>query len=257
MEKLVSVLEELKQDHGLIAFKGGTEVEDMTYEEISLLNELGGSDLPLTVKIGGPEARNDMRALKRLGVFGILAPMIESEYALKNFVMSINDIYDGVPKPSLAINIETKTGYLNLGNILKNKYFESIDQVTIGRSDLSGSMDRNVDDEIVFAVVRDIVSQVREYGKITSVGGSLNPLNAQVVRELIRPDRVNTRHLIFSFSSGSNLYAAIKRGLEFEILLYHRLADVEPSKADAYSKRIAVASQRLENVLQPAEQRVS
>lgn len=257
MEQLTDLLEELKSEHGLVGFKGGTEVEDMTYAEISLLDELGGSDIPLTVKIGGPEARNDIRALKRLGVFGILAPMIESEYALKNFVMSIQDIFEGEEKPYLAINIETKSGYLNLEAILKSKYFDSINQVTVGRSDLSASMDRKVDDEVVLAVTRDIVSQVRDRGKATSVGGSLNPLNVQVVRELIRPDRVNTRHLIFTFTISSNLFDAVRRGLEFEILLYHRLADVEPSKADTYSKRIATASQRLEYALRTVKERVS
>ena len=53
--------------------KGGTETEDMDYDELKLLSLLGRDLLPV-VKIGGPEARTDIRFCKANGIDGISAP---------------------------------------------------------------------------------------------------------------------------------------------------------------------------------------
>lgn len=77
-QQLRDRLKELRDAGGLTALKTGTEVEDMSFEEIRLLRALSDRIVPLFVKIGGPEARNDMRELARAGVDGLIAPMIES-----------------------------------------------------------------------------------------------------------------------------------------------------------------------------------
>jgi hypothetical protein len=70
MTRLKTMLDALFRKHGLVGLKGGTEVEDMTFEEICYLKKLGEPDLPLIVKIGGPEARNDIRMLKSIAITG-------------------------------------------------------------------------------------------------------------------------------------------------------------------------------------------
>ena len=55
----------LQQNNVVVALKTGTEVEDMDFAEIALMREVsrdnGRNFMPLVVKIGGPEARRDIR----------------------------------------------------------------------------------------------------------------------------------------------------------------------------------------------------
>lgn len=59
--KLKKDLEYYKNTYGFYGLKGGTETEDMDYEELSFLKALSKDIMPLKVKIGGVEARTDIR----------------------------------------------------------------------------------------------------------------------------------------------------------------------------------------------------
>lgn len=244
MEHLYKQLRKLYHEFGLVALKGGTEVEDMTFEEIAFMKALGGQELPLIVKIGGPEARNDMRACKAIGVDCLLAPMIESEYALVNFVQTVQSIYQN-DIPFLAINIETITAFENLDRITSCEEFAFIDQVTVGRSDLSASMHKTNDDEDVYHVTESIIRWSEELGKITSVGGKITARNAPAIQLRIRPHRINTRHMVFELSKCRDIALAIQLGLEFEIEMYAAFAEIEPSKRAVYAKLVENTRQRL------------
>jgi hypothetical protein len=244
IETLEAKLDELIHIYGLVALKGGTEVEDMTYNELLFMKEIA-INIPVIVKIGGPEARNDIRYCQSIGIDGILAPMVESEYALENFVSAMMDIYGNSTLPYLAINVETITAYNNLPAICINPYFSYINQVTVGRSDLSQSMKKVVDDDDVICVTAHIVQCSRIAGKITSVGGQINPHNAELVQKAIQPDRINTRHLVFDCAKTHNIATSIMLGLEFELDLYRAFSNVEPLKSTIYQKRIAVTTDRM------------
>ncbi|HMV35834.1 MAG TPA: hypothetical protein PKD60_08080, partial [Turneriella sp.] len=74
VENLQKKLRLLNQQHGVIALKTGTEVEDMDGAEIAVMRQISAAaGLPLVVKIGGPEARRDMRECLALGVDVLLA----------------------------------------------------------------------------------------------------------------------------------------------------------------------------------------
>jgi len=120
-EKLIT----LRDNYGLVGVKGGTEVEAMSFEEIKFLKQVSKGIVPLTVKIGGPEARNDVEFMLSIGTEVILAPMIESVYSLKNFVDMMKSI-DSERSSALAINIETITAYKSLEEIFGSIYFNSI-----------------------------------------------------------------------------------------------------------------------------------
>lgn len=245
MDQLRKNLTYLYHECGLAGLKAGTEVEDMTFAEIAFLQSLGDPNLPLIVKIGGPEARNDMRACRNIGVYGILAPMIESPYGLRNFVEAAMDIYRDEPLPYLAINVETVTAYENLDTILESPFFRSISQVTVGRSDLSASMNGKPDDEHVLVATGTIIRRATELGKHTSVGGTITPANAPLIRDLIKPSRINTRHMVFDLQRCDNIARAISLGLKFEEELYEHFSDVEPSKRSVYRARISATRDRI------------
>lgn len=243
MKKLKEDLIKLKQNHSLVAIKGGTEVEGMTFEEIYLMKDISKNVVPMTVKIGGPEARNDIDFMLSIGIEKILAPMVESAYSLKNFVDTIDELNKN-RMANLAVNIETITAYGNLESIIRSPYFLRIDQITVGRSDLAGSMNRDVDDDKVMSYAKDIVDQGRYYEKMTSVGGKINPINAVHVKDYVSPDCVNTRHLVISCDS-YDIAADVEAALSWEKKFYQYLIKIFPSRSDFYKERITSVITRL------------
>lgn len=238
---------ELVYEYGLHAFKAGTEWEDMDYAEIEFLYSLGRKTIPIFVKIAGPEDRTALRHLRKIGINGILGPMIESEYALEKFVLTVQDAYEGSGiNPQLAINIETIQGYRKLDDILVSPYFQTIDTVVIGRLDLSLSMHINdVDHPQVVQVTEDLASRVRRAGKHVSVGGFVNPDSAGALQN-IDIDRLSTVHTMFDLDKVTDVTASVWKGLEFEIAYYQALLQSNPDRKLFYQSRIAISQAKLD-----------
>jgi hypothetical protein len=243
MNMLKDELKLLKDNHSLVGIKGGTEVEAMTFEEIYFMHEISKNIVPLTVKIGGPEARNDIDFILTLGVERILAPMIESAYGLKNFINTIDEM-DKQKSASLAVNIETITAYNNLEGIIRSPHFTRLDQITVGRSDLAASMNRDVDDEKVMTYSKEIIDQIKFYGKMSSVGGKINPVNAKLVKENLNPDCINTRHMVINCNS-NDIEADTEAALLWEKKYYQYLMKHFPTRNDFYKERITSIISRL------------
>ena len=240
----------LREDFGLRSMKTGTEVEDMSFAEISLLREISGGIVPLYVKIGGPEARNDIRNLIRIGVDGIIAPMVESPYSLKNFMATFEEICTERSAAGIeaGINLETITGYRQMHDILAEPLAAGLHQVTAARTDLSGSMGLHPDDDRVLAVCEDIVQTCRAQGLVTSVGGAIHPGIIDTLIERIASDRVNTRHMVLSCRDiARDPKRSLMENLRFEIDLYRALgSDPFNEKRDLHLKRYEVLSERLQ-----------
>ena len=244
-------LKELQRHGGLIALKTGTEVEDMSFEEIRLLRALSDRLLPLYVKIGGPEARNDIRELSHIGVDGLIAPMIESPYALKNFIGSLRDClgptsYDRIEK---GINLETITGFQNMNEILSSPEARELDQVTAARSDLSGSMDLSPDHPRVLEVCALIVARCRENDLRTSVGGGIHPEIAETLIQTVPPENINTRHMVLScgeMRGPGRAAECVEHGLLFELELSKYLAAMPSDRQKAHLARAETIHQRLQ-----------
>ena len=92
--------------------------------------------IKLNVKIGGCEAKNDIFFCKKISTDSIVAPMIESEYALKKFIQCAGKN----KKNKLLVNLETNLSLVNLSKILNSNAFKLLDGIVIGRSDLAGSL---------------------------------------------------------------------------------------------------------------------
>ena len=61
------------------------EDEGSTFEDLRIMSKITKSlNINLNIKIGGCEAKNDINFCKSLNPNSIVAPMVESEYALKN-----------------------------------------------------------------------------------------------------------------------------------------------------------------------------
>lgn len=247
--ELRKLLQEFVKQYGFCGLKGGTETEDMDHEELKFLYLLGKEILPVGVKIGGPEARTDIRACVEIGVDGISAPMIESEYALRNFINTLKSLvpqnaYSRIRK---SINLETITGYRNLLEIADSSAFLEIQSVTAARSDLSASMNLKPDDPEVMRVTKQIVKISKERGKRTSVGGTITNKNFYSILENIEPDQINSRHVAVDLKTikEKHLEDVPSAMLSFEIELYEWLALLKPEKGTHYQNRIEINKERI------------
>lgn len=237
--KLRKKLAWLKENCSMVGIKGGTEVEDLNYKEIAFLRKISQGIMPLTVKIGGPEARTDIRFMIENNIDTVLAPMVESVYGLKNFIDCSKEMETYYGKTiQKAINMETITAYQHMDEIYGSVYFKELRNVTVGRSDFSGSMGKSVDDPEVMKMTSDFVHNAKKLGKFTSVGGKITVKNIENIKKVIAPDVINTRHIVFDIYQGNDLNKSLIEGLMFEIELYKAFKKLSPSKRKAYEARI-------------------
>ncbi len=232
----------LKEKYAVVGIKGGVEAEALLKEEILFLKELAEKhQLFLLLKIGGAEARGDMYWAKEVGIKRILAPMIESAYALEKFVRASLEIYE--EEPYLGINIETKTALSNLYEITHSPFFSHIQQVTIGRSDLAESLGKKPDDKEVFRQIQKIKKALPK-NIYLSIGGYITPYNVEPLVENLSPTYINTRHLILENRSSFSP-SWIKEAIRWEIELYRFFQEKFSSREDFYKKRIISLQKRL------------
>ena len=93
-KKLVKILEDLKENYGVFGIKAEFEAEGTRIEEgIRLKEIISAAGLGLTLKIGGCEAIRDMYDARIIGVDKIVAPMIETPFALKKFTESFLKVF--------------------------------------------------------------------------------------------------------------------------------------------------------------------
>jgi len=245
-KKLRIMLKDLEENHGCVGLKLGTEVEACSFEYIEYINRLANGIVPVIVKIGGPDARNDIRTLSKIGVSGTIAPMVESTYGLENYVSALKEMAgERFESWFKGINIETINGFNMLPKMLEMPEAKMLDQITIGRSDLSGSLGKTVDDPEVIEICKRITEMAHKAGLLVSVGGGVTPSNAKMVAEKVGPDKVNTRHVVFGVKDSPDLGAAVKKGLEFEEALLRHEEEELSAELKSVEERIEELKKRI------------
>ena len=87
LRNLESNILALKDTGRLLAIKAEFEAEGTRIDELGILsNACFKSNVPLTLKTGGPAAIRDIFEAYQLGAKNILIPMVESEYSLEYFI---------------------------------------------------------------------------------------------------------------------------------------------------------------------------
>ncbi len=216
-------LKVLKDEYGAISIKAEFEAEGSRKDELIMLREVVESDgLDLIIKIGGCEAVHDIDQCKLLDVAGVMAPMIETPFAMDKFKTAITKIYGDTTDIERIINAETITCFNNFDDILKHgRGF--LTGVTVGRSDLSASMGitRNeIESEAVFSVTRDFCWKAKQEGLVTNFGGNIGLESIPFIIEMAPYiDRFETRKVVISKNGNPDfLKSAIVAALEFELL---------------------------------------
>ena len=202
MDNLAKILIKLKE-LGCSGIKVSFEDEGALYNEIISMSHLTTSvDLELSIKIGGCEAKRDIIDCIDLNCETIVAPMIESKFALEKFLKSL-DAYKYDKKK--GFNLETIVSYHNLEEI--STLFNKIDFVTVGRVDFVGSLSKDrdyVDTDEMYKMVEDIFKKARENNTLCYMGGAVSINSKDFIKKLFDNnliDKFETRYIIYDAHS--------------------------------------------------------
>ena len=94
MKNIINDLRQLKK-LGAVAIKQSLEDEGAGFKDLALMRKITKIGLKLNVKIGGCEAKNDIHFFNFIKVDTIVAPMVESDYALRKFIQTIPKTFKG------------------------------------------------------------------------------------------------------------------------------------------------------------------
>ncbi len=210
----MNLSENLKQNFHAVGLKAEFESEGSTYEEVLALKKLGDkNNLPIVLKIGGCGALRDIEEAKKIGVSSIVAPMIESKYALNKFIETVRKVYSEDEKINLYINIETITGFKAIDEIINDKDFNYIKGIVFGRNDLAESMGiGNVEDSRIFEIAEEISKKIKD--KEFVIGGKITEKSLPFIKKL-PITRFETRKVILDKDADIE---SIHKAIEFEIL---------------------------------------
>ena len=245
-ENITNKLKDLHNVHGAYALKASFEDEGVTDCDLSDLVLLsGGTGLKVYVKIGGCEANRDIERCLRLGIKGIVAPMVESEFAVFKFIDSVNQRCSlfGVERPKIFVNLETELACQRAKKIIKS-HSNSLDGIVVGRSDLSKSMGltkADVNGTKVMKVVQETLTIAKDYELTTKMGGTVSSDSCAVISDLYDQGLLNffeTRAVIYDLSKIFDIKRSIKKALEYEQMLLTRRQNFHGVKAKFFNDRI-------------------
>lgn len=227
-KKMVETLVDLKENHHILGVKAEFEAEGARMEEAIRLKEVvTRAGLDLTIKIGGCEALKDMYEARTIGVSAIVAPMIESSYALKKFINSTKLAFpqDEREEMNFWINIETITGFNNVDSMLELPEAEDLAGIVLGRADMAGSMGLTREDincEEIFNIANTLASKALKHNKKFGVGGSVSARSLPFFTRLPQGSlyKFETRKIIFDSQvlDDKNADKGIMKAVGFELM---------------------------------------
>ena len=217
-------LKSLKKN-GIVGIKQSFEDEGVLDRDLLTMNQLCKlTGLNIIVKIGGCEAISDIYRCLDLNVDGIVAPMIESEFALQKYIESIikNITKEQQELIKFYINIESKQAVENLEHILESPSSKLLNGIVIGRSDLTKSFGygkQEVMSEHICNIVKLILQKSKELGLKTYMGGNINKNSINFINELFENrllDFIETRNVILDLKRCSDLKFVLGEMIYFE-----------------------------------------
>ncbi len=261
-KRMTELLHELRNNHGAIAIKADFEAECTRMEEALRVRDLiASANLSLTVKIGGCEALKDLFEAKCLGASRIVAPMIESPFALKKFAAAIPSLFsqEEIADTQFFANIESVTGFEKLDAILAEARIAKLDGVVMGRVDTAASLNlqrEDADSPLLENIGRELVQKATRQGLQAAIGGAVSTKTLGFFRTL-PPNALNsyeTRKVIFSASNLSTpgvAEKALSLAAEFEILWLENKRAFYEVIAQEDNTRIKMMRERLSKLSLP------
>ena len=226
-KQMVEVLSRCKE-HGAVSVKAEFEAEGTRMDELLRLVDVArAANLKLTVKIGGCEAIRDLLEAKQVGVDYIVAPMVETPYALSKFVGAIKIAFneDEREHTDFLFNLETITAFNNLNDMIDVAVEGKIEGIVFGRVDFSGSLGvgrAGIESDQVTEKVITTATAAKKAGLDLVVGGAVSsdalPQLRRINDEYLT--RFETRKVVFAANSleGNQIDQALLNAVHFELL---------------------------------------
>jgi len=261
---MVEVLIDLRENHNVNGVKAEFEAEGTRLEEAMRLKEVvSAAGIGLTIKIGGCEALRDMYECRVLGVARIVAPMIESAYAMHKYIGAVRLAFPEDERSSVdfAINVETISGFDVFSDMLALPDAADLNGVVLGRVDMTGSLGLSRDDinsnPRVIDIARELFTKAKAAGLETALGGGVSaetlPFIAALGDGLV--DRFETRKIIFGCPCGvpdENAEKGILKAVGFELMWLKNKRDFYGAIATEDATRLHMLQSRYDKLIEAA-----
>lgn len=252
-DRMVKMLTDAKQRFGVFRMKASLEDEGMYPRQLARFKDIiSAAGLPLILKIGGPEAVTDTYLGLDVGVAGLVAPMVETPYALKKYLDLIGRkvAWDNRHSIEFAFNLETITGFRNFDAMLNVPGLELLAGVTVGRVDLTGSMGLNradINSLDVFKICQEVFTKAKKARLKTGLGGGISSGALPFIQKLDEAgllDMFETRNVCFKASAWKLGEPALEAAGMFELLHLYSLRRYGSRIQAEDSERIKMLTER-------------
>ncbi|MDX2254527.1 MAG: aldolase/citrate lyase family protein [Pseudanabaenaceae cyanobacterium bins.39] len=250
--RMTELLTEMREKYHVTGVKAEFEAEGTRMNEAIRLKEIAMSaQVGFNLKIGGCEAIRDLYDAVILGAERIIAPMIESSYALHKFLKAA-DTYLVDQQMELLINLETITACENFDSMLKLSDLSQLNGVVIGRVDLSGSLGlerSQIDTDLkVKSLALEMAAKAKERGLKVVIGGAITTKSLEFLQSFPAGhiDRFETRKVIFNCPDAlHNSPIAFTKAAEFEMLWLRNKQKYYSAISQEDQVRLSMIEQRL------------
>lgn len=252
-KQMLDILSRARADYGVVAVKAEFEAEGTRVDELLRLLEIARkAGVKVGIKIGGCEAIRDLIECRLYGADYIIAPMVETPYALGKYVAAKNKFYpaDEQGDVGFLFNVETRKTYDELEELGNVASAGGVGMV-FGRVDFVGSMGHQrdfVNTDEMLSYVCGVAEVAKKHNLDLVVGGGVSPDSIAPLRKVrqIRLDRFETRKVIFDAAilDGEDAARGMELAIEFELLWLKNKRDYYRTIAAEDEQRIAMMEKR-------------
>ena len=249
IKQLIEELKNLSKNYGVVGMKQSFEDEGVSVDDVIAVRRLTDiCDVKSFVKIGGCEAKTDVFNCVKIGVNCVIAPMVETKFALSKFTSIMSPHKEHIDP---YIVIESKTAYENIDEILQYGK-DKLKGIVVGRSDFSKSYDMTkdyVDSDFIYKKVEIVLNKAKQANLPTTMGGSISVKSVEFIKQMYNKkllNKIETRNVVMELNNNTvpQIDECIKHALAFEIEWLKYKHKISTLSSEDYSNRINLLANR-------------